>query len=677
MQTTTILLILFAVLISLGASWFLYFYKNPKVKRTHLLLFSLRFLAFFLLILLWINPSIENDRITSKKPSLTILADNSLSIKFLKQDRGLLNALEKLRQNQSLSDKFELMWYRFGNELAVMPTDSLSFKDTQTNIYKALESVDKLTKNSSDPVLLLTDGNQTLGTSYNYSGTKNNIYPIILGDTVPKTDISIKQINANPYSYLSNTFPVEIRFLYQGETAVNTTFYLKVGNRMLFKKNLSFSKTSTSQTITTYLDADKIGVHYYTASIAPIKNEENLKNNLKTFAVEVFNEQTNIAIISETQHPDIGALKRAIETNKQRKVTLLNLENNHLKNSDFQLVILYQPNQNFQSVFTEIQQQELNYWVVTGLQTDWDFLNEAQKNYQKKSINSIEEYGAYYNKSFTAFAQEDIGFTNFPPLQDQFGGIKINNKQDAILYQSITGFDTETPLLTTFEEANQKSAVLLGEGLWKWRATSFRVANSFQDFDAFIGNTVQYLASSQQRERLSIKVENTYPANSPIKISAFYVDKNYKFDPRAKLQLKLVNTTNNNQINSSFYLEDNSFELIVNNLAPGDYQYTVQVENQTLKKSGSFKITDFQIEEQFTMANIEGLKSLAKRTEGQWYSSNNILEAINAIVKDNRYQTVQKSTKVQEELIHWPILLVMIILLFSAEWFIRKYYGHI
>ena len=675
METTSILLILLAVLLSFIATWFLYFYKNFQIKKVDYLLFVLRFLGFFLILLLWINPSTERLKISNQKPILSILFDNSSSIKHLKQESTVLNIFDLLKNDVALSNKFNVQWYRFGESVTVL--DSLTFTETNTNIFQALNRIETLNKKSKGPILLISDGNQTLGTSFSLANTQNNVYPIVLGDTLSKPDLTISQINTNPYSYLNNKFPVEIRIFYEGDKSVNSVFQIKEGNRTLYEKNLRFSKNSNSQTVNMLLEARSVGIHYYSANISPLDNEENTKNNRKTFSVEVFNEQTNIAIISEISHPDIGALKKAIETNKQRKVSILDVKNDLSQLSDYQLVICYQPNKNFNSVFNEIKSKKINYLVITGPNTEWSFLNEVQANYSKTAIDQTENFSAQFNKGFTAFGQKDIGFIDFPPLQDQFGSLKIHRKQDAILNQFIGGFETQTPLFTTFELEDQKVGALFGQGIWKWRAASFRISGSFEDFDAFISNSIQYLASIKNRERLSVSVENMYPANSPIKIGASYVDKNYQFDPRAKLNLRLLNTTTGTITNVQFSLLDNSFEATVKELAPGDYSYSVSVDNQTLKKTGGFKITDFQIEEQFTKANLEDLKALAKNSNGSWNTPINLQKTINDLLGNENYKTIQKSTKTQEELIHWSFLLVLIVILFSLEWLIRKYYGKI
>ncbi len=82
----------------------------------------------------------------------------------------------------------------------------------------------------------------------------------------------------------------------------------------------------------------------------PEKKKKTPINNTKNFAVEVIDQKTNMAIVSAINHPDIAALKRAIETNAQRKVTIV--KPNDIKSlQDYNVLILYQPNSEFKSVF--------------------------------------------------------------------------------------------------------------------------------------------------------------------------------------------------------------------------------------------------------------------------------------------------------------------------------------
>jgi hypothetical protein len=675
LQTTTIIYIIIALLASSAVSWFLYFYKQKERRKIDYLLFGLRAISVFLLLLLLINPAVERKEITNEKPILSVLVDNSLSIKHFQRENVVSTIVDDIKTNTSISDKFNVQFYQFGNSLEIL--DTLPFSENQTNIYKAISGVEAIHKNEISPVVLISDGNQTNGNLYPYISTKKNVFPIVIGDTVTQTDLRITQLNVNKYSYLKNKFPVEITVLYDGDKGVSSQLVIDYKGKPIYRKNLIFNSDKNVQTIATTINSTKEGVQYYRAYVKLIDGEKNVENNAKSFSVEVLNEQTKILLLTSVLHPDIGAFKKAIETNKQRSVTIRKIKDLKENIAEYQLVMLYQPTVEFQSIFEKIQKEKSNYFVITGATTNWNFLNEMQPNYYKKSIKQTEAYGANFNRGFLTFGQKDISFESFSPLKDAFGKITMKTKFDALLHQSISGIATQTPLLATFENENQKSAVLFGEGIWKWRASSFINTNSFQDFDAFLGNLLQYIASTKKRDRLSLNYEKLFTANSPIVVSAFYVDKNYQFDSRAILNVSLRNTDTNVKQNIPFSLQNNSFEAVIENLPSGNYQFDVGVENQSIKRSGQFKITKYQIEEQFTKANQEAMRLLANNTKGKLYYETNANELMKDLIFDERYNIIQKSKTIQQYLIEWKFLLFLAIFFFSVEWFIRKYIGKI
>ncbi|MGY8910610.1 MAG: VWA domain-containing protein, partial [Flavobacteriales bacterium] len=344
---------------------------------------------------------------------------------------------------------------------------------------------------------------------------------------------------------------------------------------------------------------------------------------------------------------------------------------------DYQLVILYQPNNSFNSVFSKIKENNSNYLLVSGAHTDWNFINQKTLGFRKNAINQTENYGAIYNDAFLTFLQEDIGFNNYPPLLDKFGEVSITKEHQVLLSQNINGVQTQQPLVATFDVNNQKSAILLGEGIWKWRAASFLNSNSFEDFDKFTGNLVQFLASNKKRNRLEVNSESLYPANSTINISAFYTDKNYQFDARASLEISITNTETNEVLKVPFSLINNSYQTEIENLASGDYTYKVSVSGQNINKYGRFKITDYEVEEQFTNANVNKLQKLADKTGGKLFYTNQVDKITKELLEDESFYTVQKSSTKQENLIDWRWILFILIGLFTVEWFIRKYHGKI
>ncbi|MCT4698756.1 VWA domain-containing protein [Tenacibaculum haliotis] len=672
METRTLIYIIVAVLLSIAVAFFQYFYKTKNNSKINSLLFALKALSMFLLILLFINPQIETIEKVNIKPVLSLMVDNSLSIKYFKEDKKVAAILKEIKEHKEIQDKFNVQFFSFGTKIAVL--DSLSFTETQTDISQAIKSVNELNKNTLNATILISDGNQTTGNDYEYINAKGKIFPIVVGDTTLYQDLQISQLNVNKYSYIKNKFPVEALLHYEGKEKVSATFSISNGGKKVFSKRLQFSPSNPVQTVLTNLTSDKKGIQYYRSAISKIENEKNTKNNYQNFSVEVIDEQTKVLVLSSFLHPDLGAIKKAIESNKQRKVTIALINDKKVNYADYQFFVFYQPNNYFKKVFEKIPS---NYLVVSGTKTAWNFLNTQKIGVTKEAINQTEDYLGIYNTNFLTFLQKDIGFSEFPPLRDKFGTVQLTGDAQTLLYQKFAGVETTQPLLTTIEKNSKKHAVLFGEGIWKWRSASFLKEQNFETFDTFLGNLVQYLASNKKRKRLDVKSENLYAANSPITMSAFYVDKNYQFDNRASLELTVTNNKTKSKKVLPFSLINNSYQVSVEGLLAGEYSYKVSVTNQKINSYGKFKVTDYQIEAQFTNADDKKMNSLAIKTKGKLFYANETEELLQSLTTDGSYYTVQKSITKKQNLIDWKWILFLVVILFSTEWFIRKYYGKI
>jgi len=653
----------------------MYGYKTKYSPSLKWLFGVLRFATLFSILLLIINPKFVSDTFNIEKPKLSVLVDNSASVRELGQVENVNSLINSLKKNQALNDKFDLSFFSFGSDFS--DSDSLTFSKKNTNISKALASVDELFKNEIAPTLLITDGNQTLGQDFGFygSGLKNQVFPVILGDSTKYTDLKIELLNTNRYAFLKNQFPVETILVYSGTSTVNSQFIVKQGNSIIYKENLSFSSIENTRTVSFTIPSLAVGLQKYSAQILPLEDEKNTTNNVKQFAVEVIDQATNILVVSEIIHPDLGAFKKSITTNEQRKVTFKKPSEAISILNDYQLVLLYQPNRSFKRIYSEIGKLKKNTFVVTGLQTDWNFLNGIQKNYNRNVNNQTEDVSAVLNPNYGTFAIDDIGFGNLKPLKTLFGDLEILAPHEVVLDQYIDGIASESPMLVTMEVDGIRHAIWDGEGLWKWRAQSFLDTESFEEFDNFFGKIIQYLASNKRRSRLEVTNETFYYNNNSIKVSAQYFDQNFVFDSRASLNITVTNSETSDTVDLPMLLKNNFYEIDLNSLPAGEYVYTVAVSDQTVARSGSLSILDFNVEQQFLNAEVTKLRRLATNTDGSAFFITETSAMMNALLTDNRYQQIQKRAQKVVPLIDWKYLLGLIILLLSAEWFIRKYNG--
>ena len=675
MTNLTIFFIILSFGIALSLALFQYRVKSKINKQLSIYLAVLRFVSLFTLLLLLVNPKFQNTSYYSEKPNLVVSIDDSESMAYLNQNQNALDFTKLINQNQELKDRFQIEYYKFDNELYKL--DSLSFDKNQTNIFKALSGLSDIYKNSNTAVVLLTDGNQTYGRDYQYGSAIKNIpvFPLVLGDTTSYADLKIERLNVNKYAFLKNRFPIEAVLVYDGKEELTTQFKLSSGNEVLYTENINFSSQNNSKIIDATILAERVGIKSYKAELLPLENEKNTTNNIKNFAVEVIDEKSNIAIVSAMTHPDLGAIKKSVETNEQRSATILSVDEALSQIDDFQLVVIYQPDRSFQPLFDVVNKLELNSFIIAGKNTDWRFLNGVQSNFEQTITNQFENHQAAQNINFSNFLVDKINFSNLPPLQSEFGECQIKVPHDILLYKVINGFETEEALLATIEMNNQKQALLLGEDIWRWRAQSFLEEQTFNNFDNFLGKLIQYLSSNKQKSRLNIDYNSFYNSSDQIVISAQFFNKNYEFDTNAKLVISLTNKSNKQQYNYPLLLNSNNYTVNLSGLNSGDYTFVITEENNNMSKSGEIKILEFNIEQQFLNANAEKLQSLANLTQGKSYFIDQTDTLFYDLINDKRFQITQKSTKNVVPLLDFKVLLALLALSLGLEWFLRKYNG--
>ncbi len=673
MTQTTFLLIVFSLVISGGLSFFQYYYKAKSKSNLNLLLAFLRFLSLFGFFLLLINPMISRNTFEIIKPTLSIVVDNSASIKDLNADEKAIEIYKAFSSNKELQEKFQIQSSRFDSDFQL--SNTFNFKGTQTNLDVIPKALKNLNKNGAYPTVLITDGNQTSGNDYVFGfDLGNKVFPVVLGDTTKVFDLKINQLNVNKYAFYKNKFPVEVFLEYSGDKNVLADFSISQGNSVFSKQKISFSPTRKTAIVNVLLSADKIGSQVFQARITSNEKEKNTLNNAKKFAVEILDQKTNIAIVSAINHPDIGALKRAIESNAQRKVTVVKPK--EIKSLIYyDVLILYQPTSVFKIIFEENKRAQINSFIITGNHTDFSFLNQQQSNFEFKMSNQKEDYLAALNSQFNLFAMDNIGFENLPPLENSYGKIKSKGDIAVLLSSKIRNIETNAPLLAFADNQGKRSAYLLGENIWKWRMQSHIEAMSFEKFDVFMDKIIQYLASHDAKKSLVVNHESFYNSGDAIVITAQYFNKNYEFDEKAHLTISLQNAKTKQTKAYDLLKSTNAYKVNLDGLEAGEYNFKVEELNTKTTYSSHIEILDFDIEKQFVNPDINKLSQLASQTHGTMYYPNQINALMKSLLADNSYQTIQKSNTTRSPLIDWIWLLILISISLASEWFIRKYNG--
>jgi len=676
MAISTVLYIILLGIIALGIAIFFYFHKPERSKRLRLLLSALRFISIFAVLILLLNPSVKQTSYKTIKPKLAVVLDNSESMSFLGDSVAIREVFQAILQNEALSERFDLDAYTFGSELNQQ--ERVDFSETQTDIAKSIQALDRIYKDQKYSSLLITDGNTNLGANYRYVATEAKEIArhfIVVGDTSAYEDLRIDQVNVNRYAYIDNQFPVEIIASYSGKKEVSAKLSVTHSGNIVHTETLNLSSQNSSFRSNFYLNADQIGTQRYTVRLDASLDETNLENNTKQFAIEVIDQRSEVLIIYGVLHPDLGTLKKSIESNQLRSVSLKAINDVKVAElNEADLVLLFEPNARFATVYEELNKLNKNRFTIIGLQSNLSFLNQSQEAFTLPLSRQSEAVQAIKNESFSAFQTSEISFANYPPLEAIFGDITVAGSSDVLFYQRITGVTTGNPLLGLTELSGRREVFLFGTGIFQWRSQSFLDTGSFETFDTFIDQLVQYAASNQKRQRLELDYDRFYYGGNAIVLNAQYFDKNYVFDPGAQLQVKVF-SENEVFYESPLVYNGANYSAQLADLEPGTYSFEITVADENLKAEGSFTVIPYTIEHQIKNADWTTMETVAKETNGSIAQMNRYSELIDSLLKNQEFTPVQRAIEKNVPLIAFSWVLFLIITSLTAEWFIRKYNG--
>lgn len=675
MQTTTYLWIALAILLAGGLAYFHYYYRASWQGRSRLLLTILRAFAWLGLFMLLINPRITRTSYTISKAELLILSDNSRSMQ-LHTDADSLDFLkDRLLTDERIRERFAVSSYQFGRDLEA--ADSLDLSAAYTDLSQALASLNTIHKGSNAAVILLSDGNQTFGQDYEFYASRQAfpVYPVVVGDTARYEDLRISRVNVNPYAFLDNEYPVEVQLNYDGNSSPTQWLEVRVDGSLQQRKRVSFSKSESSAFVSFLLKASEIGLKELALRITPLSNEKNTANNSWETAIEVVDEKTEVALISEVVHPDLGALKKSIESNRQRTVSVYSPDADPSDFENSNLFILYNPSTSFSKIYTYLDERKPPLFTIAGMGSDWNFLNRVQNSFAKEEMGGLEEIEPVLNPAFSKFDISAYSLRAYPPLKAEFGEILITKPTESLVSQRVRGVEIEEPLLATIENAGRREVALFASDIWKWRVHSYKEEGDFRKFDALVSSLLRYLGSDENRERLTLEYQKVFAGNREAAVKASLFDETFIFDRGGQLSIQVQQAGGEFNREYPMVLKDGYYEADISALPAGSYDFVVEASGENLKEEGRFRILDFDVEQQILSSNYRKLGRLAANSDGRLYYPDQLDSLTEQLIKERTFTPTRKSAQNIVSLIDFKWLLLIIALALTAEWFIRKYNG--
>lgn len=671
-----------------GATYAVLLYTKKDIawnKTTNWILTSIRFvlvsiICVFLLGILW--RQVQNQ---TEKPSIVLAIDNSQSVAMTTSDEKLQDLLKKMQILKEKLEKkdFEVQIQTIGQK----NTENLAairFDANTTNLNFLLKNIENSYENRHlHSIVLVSDGIYNQDISPLYSGITIPIHTLAVGDTIPKADISLRTVFHNKIAYLGNKFPILAEIQQVGFAGKEVSVSLRQGDKIVDSKKLVLGKDYFPQEVSFLVEANQKGQQHFSVQVEALDKEFTKKNNTKEVYLEVLDNKEKILLLALSPHPDLKALKSAIEQNQNYEVVVHIPELSqtpYQNNQKYDLAILHQIpafSAVGNDILKELKAKNTPLWFFVGSNTNLTTLNSQLTGIKIMAANQDDKITPSFNPTFDKFVFENEKrqfFQNYTPVTVPFGNYSLASNAEVLLYQQVGKIQTARPLLAFHEENGKKTAVFFGDGIWQWRLQEYALNENQVIFDEFIQKTVQLLASKDDKRRFRVNTSNAeFLESESVLFETQVYNTIYEKIYGQKIDLVLTDEKGKS-INFSYTNTAENFKYKINGLLQGIYKYkaTTQLDSKTETSTGEFTVKAVQLESLNTTADFGLLRELSKQSGGDFAKT---IEELSEKLLQKEAQGIIRSQEITDELIHFKYLFFGLLLLASVEWFLRKFKG--
>jgi hypothetical protein len=669
-------------------AYLLYQKKGPWSKRVNIILFALRFIAVTTLALLLVSPILKQIQNQIEKPTFVIAIDNSKSLAEVKDSLALKRLTDELEVISSALQKqdFDI---EFRSLTGKEKNGEVQFNEQATDLNSLLNGIKTDYENRNlAGVLLVSDGIYNMGMSPGFANYNFDINTLAIGDTIPKSDVSISALFFNRLSYQGNKFPLVVQLQQKGYDGQKVMVSISDGSKIVAQEEVQLLANGQIKEVKFLIEAKKSGFQRYIANVSRKNGELTYQNNSKNAYVEVIEGKELIALIAASPHPDIKALRSAIESNANYQFEQYILSNSkdieRLEKSakKFDLIIYHQLPAKRRIGLNYIQdfdKKGISSLTIFGSQSDLGLFNLNDLVKLAAVSGEFDNITAVFNQSFSSFKLSDelqASFDKFPPISVPFGRYNLTAEAQVMLYQRVGSITTNKPLIAIMEEGELKKGVLMGQGIWKWKLTDYANNGNNNRFNELVTKLVQYLSTREDKRKFRVyPVKNEFLNNESVVFETEIYNDLFENVYGNKVDLKLKNS-DNTESNYSYVTSENNSQYVINELAEGVYRFQASTTINGKKESvnGEVLVKELQLESINLTADFTLLRKLSSQTGGRFYAESDMDKLKNEL-SQLKAQGIIHSNETDLPFINLQWIFISILLLISLEWFIRKYSG--
>ena len=231
-------------------------------------------------------------------------------------------------------------------------------------------------------------------------------------------------------------------------------------------------------------------------------------------------------------------------------------------------------------------------------------------------------------------------------------------------------------MVVSWEDAGKKTAAITGEGIWKWRLSEYDDNGNTEIFDEVFGKLIQYLSTKEDKRKFrSFPLQNEFTdAEAVVFESQVFND---LFEPVYGNKIELELRDEKGTVAAyNYVIAPGNPRYRIAALKEGVYKYKAStlVNGKKEEIRGEFLVSVQNMESQNLTADFNLLRKLAAETGGRFYSADQA-DQLSTSIQKTEAKSIIHSEDSFNSIINLKMVFFLLLLLISAEWFIRKYWG--
>ncbi|MBX2973295.1 MAG: hypothetical protein KF797_09340 [Flavobacteriales bacterium] len=618
------------LLLGLGLAWWLYrraagqegFSRNLSLVLAACRALAVALIAFFLL-----EPMVRILVREVRKPVVVVLHDGSSSVMAAGDTaaiRGTYPA-ELAELQEKLGDRFDVRAFTYGESVA----DGISFAQTGalTDVDGALREVyDRFNGPDLGAVIIDGDGIYNRGRDPRSTADKLGapVFAIALGDTTVRPDLVLRGVEHNRIGYLGNELPLLVKLEGRRMAGTSTRVSILQGGKEVAGRDVVLNGRAAFVELPFTVKPERAGMQRYTVLVRPVQGEATEVNNRMDVLIDVLDDRQKVLLLGAAPHPDLGALRLALGGLDGYGTELAFAADFAGDVSTYDLVILHglpSPKHPIQPLLQKADAAGVPICYILALGMDFNGFNTRAAGVQVSAARgSATDAQANVNKDFSFFTldpDQTRAIERFPPLQVPFGQFELGRSATALATQRIGMVNTPYPLIALSQQQERRTAVIAGEGLWRWRINDLQQNGDHARFDRLVHKLVQFLALKVNKERFRVEHAPRYSENERVVFTAELYNATFEPVNTAEVTLALKDEEGRDHMHT-FSPSGTGYRADVGRLPAGAYTWAARTkaDGTAYAASGELHVEALVAEQLSTVADHGLWHDLAARTNG-------------------------------------------------------------